>query len=154
LNLYDLQRKVEFRKPLTDEERTYVESKTADAMLIDTIRANAILAISETVDRRAAALDKLEGLCGEHIDGDAKASFALINGLMYLVDPLPPTGRLRAFAFRMATKGSVSCRVNAVWVLERLAWAGDAAAKQLIEECTTDSDQHVRERATTALRHL
>lgn len=152
--LYDLQRKVEAGAQLTAPEQAYVETQAQSSTLIDAIRANAVLAMSGATDRRKAALDKLESLCNDQLESDAKASFIMISGLLYVVDPLPPTGRLRAFVFRMAKAGGTGCRGNAVWVLERLAVAGDATAKSLIQECTSDADEYVRHKAASALKNL
>ena len=153
-SLYDLKRKVEFQDQLTEQEQAYVETKAQSSILIEAIDANAILAISGTSDQRKAALDKLESLCSEQLESDAKASFAMMCGLAYVVDPLPSAGRLREFVFRMAKRGTIGCRGNSILVLERLAYAGDATAKSLIQECTTDPDQYVRLGAAGALRRL
>jgi hypothetical protein len=78
----------------------------------------------------------------------------LRTNMLYVVDPLPSSGQIREFVFRMGKRGTVPCRGNAIVVLERLAFAGDAAAKSLIQECTTDPDEHVRQNAVSTLRHL
>ena len=152
--LPDLHHKLTAGIDLTTREQAYVETQAQSSIPIEAIRANAILAISGATDRRKAALDRLELLCNDQLDSDAKASFAMMAGLLFLVDPLPFTGSLRAFVFRMAKGGTTGCRVNAIVVLERLAFAGDAAAKSLIQECTTDPDERVKQNATSALNHL
>ncbi len=153
--IWELERKLRAGEPLTESDleqaRNYLDS---EEIVERTIAYDIVMRDADLAERQHI-LQLLEEECRKALD--SKASYPCNLVLVLRRIPMPTLAAsvvFRQFVTVAASAGSTGCRMNAIYVLEKLADSGDVAAMESLTSAMSDRDVLVRQNAGNAVARI